>query len=273
MSKKYSVLILPHRGTRIRRFAVSKRSIFCLLSGGTALLGIGGWMLGNYLWQNHLLEIGQLKSRARAQQENFASAQEQSQEKFSALQDRNKDIRALLVNWKGLQEKVQASLPSKHRSSLNGHYAVEELESNLSLLHSELENLIASIPSTMPTNGHISSPVGMRRSPWTGKQEFHAGLDIPNRVGTSVYAPGNGVVESVSVGNGNGRMVVLDHGQGIVTKYAHLSKSFVKKGDRVRKGQKIAAVGNTGKSTNPHLHYEVRVNGIPIDPRRKLIKK
>ena len=230
-------------------------------------------MLGNYLWQNHLLEIGQLKSRARAQQENFASAQEQSQEKFSALQDRNKDIRALLVNWKGLQEKVQASLPSKHRSSLNGHYAVEELESNLSLLHSELENLIASIPSTMPTNGHISSPVGMRRSPWTGKQEFHAGLDIPNRVGTSVYAPGNGVVESVSVGNGNGRMVVLDHGQGIVTKYAHLSKSFVKKGDRVRKGQKIGAVGNTGKSTNPHLHYEVRVNGIPIDPRRKLIKK
>ncbi|MCH8056136.1 MAG: M23 family metallopeptidase [Deltaproteobacteria bacterium] len=112
----------------------------------------------------------------------------------------------------------------------------------------------------------------MRRDPWTGKPEFHSGLDIPKPIGTPVYAPGDGVVDTVKRSKVNGRTLGLNHGQGITTRYAHLSKIQVKKGDRVRKGQQIAIVGNTGKSTNPHLHYEVRINGVPIDPRRKLIK-
>ncbi len=245
----------------MRRLSFSKRAILFWLSGWAIMLSTGGWLIGDYIWVKYQREVQDLRVKAQAQRE-----------RLSALQGQAKDIQVLLVNWKGLQKKIQASLPPKHKASLNGHPAVEELETSLTSLQGELERLIAFIPSGWPVDGHVSSGVGMRRSPWTGKPEFHSGLDIPKRKGTPVYAPGDGVVESVEKNKVNGRMVVLNHGQGITTRYAHLSKTHVKKGDKVRKGQQIANVGNTGKSTSSHLHYEVRVNGVPIDPRRNLIK-
>jgi murein DD-endopeptidase MepM/ murein hydrolase activator NlpD len=108
----------------------------------------------------------------------------------------------------------------------------------------------------------------MRPSPWTGAMEYHSGLDIPKPMGTPVQASGDAVVESI---DGKRGTIILNHGQEITTKYAHLSKIFVNEGERVRKGQPIAAVGNTGKSTGPHLHYEVRVAGVAVDPRQSLI--
>jgi murein DD-endopeptidase MepM/ murein hydrolase activator NlpD len=194
-------------------------------------------------------------------------------EQLSVLQEQTNNIQLLLSNWKGLQERIQSSLPSQNKSSVGSHLAIGELEKSLASLQRELERLISSVPTAMPANGRMTSGVGTRPSPWTGKPEFHSGLDIPNPVGTPVYATGDGVVESAGVSNGNGQTVVLNHGQGIVTQYAHLSKIQVKKGDRVRKGQQIAKSGNTGKSTSPHLHYEVRINGVPIDPRPNLIIK
>jgi murein DD-endopeptidase MepM/ murein hydrolase activator NlpD len=97
---------------------------------------------------------------------------------------------------------------------------------------------------------------------------YHAGLDIPKPIGTRVVASGDAVVESIDSKVGT---IVLNHGQEIKTKYAHLSKVFVKEGERVRQGQPIAAVGNVGRSTGPHLHYEVRVAGVAIDPREGLM--
>ena len=108
----------------------------------------------------------------------------------------------------------------------------------------------------------------MRPSPLTGAMEYHAGLDIPKPIGTPVHASGDAVVQSIDDNLGT---IVLAHGQEITTQYAHLSKILVRQGDLVRKGQKIAEVGNKGKSTGPHLHYEVRLAGVAIDPRQSLI--
>jgi murein DD-endopeptidase MepM/ murein hydrolase activator NlpD len=93
----------------------------------------------------------------------------------------------------------------------------------------------------------------------------HNGLDIPNPIGTPVHAAGDGIVESV---DGERGTIILNHGQDIKTHYAHLSKIFVSLGERVRKGKPIAQVGNRGKSTGPHLHYEIRVAGVAIDPQQ-----
>ena len=247
----------------MRRLVLSQKSIRYLLAGGVFLVAISGWLLGDYLWMK-----GQKKGLKELRMEALAQ-----REQLSVLQDQTKNLQLLLTDWKGIQQGVQASLPSQNRSSFNGHLAIKELEKSLASLRNELEHLIASIPSAMPAKGRVTSGVGTRHSPWTGKPEFHSGLDLPNPVGTPVYAPANGVVESVGVSNGNGQMVVLNHGQGITTQYLHLSKAIVKKGDRVRKCQQIAESGNTGKTTSPHLHYEVRVNGIPIDPRANLLKQ
>src|SRR3989337_1398348 len=250
MERIYSISIAPSQRTRTYRFSLSKKSILYFLSAAFILSGISGWLLGDYLWMKW-----QKKGVKELRMESLAQ-----REQLSVLQDQTKNLQLLLTDWKGIQQGVQASLPSQNRSSFTGHLAIKELERGLASLRSELERLFASGPVSMPIKGRITSGVGTRLSPWTGKPEFHSGLDLPNPVGTPVYAPADGLVESVSVSNGNGQMVVLNHGQGITTQYLHLSKANVKKGDRVHKGQQIAESGNTGKTTSPHLHYEVRVN-------------
>jgi murein DD-endopeptidase MepM/ murein hydrolase activator NlpD len=178
------------------------------------------------------------------------------------------EIRALLSRWKNFRERIQASLPKRFRTSPEERREEEELQKTLSSLQTELAQMLASLPSDWPVQGRVVSGVGMRPSPLSGEKEFHSGLDIPNPVGTPVYASGDAVVEAAGVNGGNGRRIVLDHGREITTQYAHLSKIFVSEGEAVRKGQPIGLVGNSGRSTGPHLHYEVRVKGIPIDPRK-----
>lgn len=132
-------------------------------------------------------------------------------------------------------------------------------------------DILASTPSIWPTEGWISSPFGKRRSPFTGRTDFHKGIDISNRIGTPIYAPAKGTVIFSGTDGGYGRSVVIDHGSGIITRYAHLHRSAVKKGDAVVRGDILAYMGNTGRSTGPHLHYEVRLNGVCKNPMRYIL--
>ncbi len=123
------------------------------------------------------------------------------------------------------------------------------------------------IPSIRPCDiGWLSSRYGMRRDPFTGKQTFHRGLDFSLPVGTPVRATAAGVVRSVEKQRGLGRLVKIDHGGGVLTVYAHLQEARVSRGDRVERGQVIALSGNSGRSTAPHLHYEVRIGGRSVNP-------
>lgn len=126
---------------------------------------------------------------------------------------------------------------------------------------------LLSTPSLLPAQGYISSEFGHRYNPFSGVRTFHAGLDIANHIGTPIYAPADGRVTKVGLSGGFGTVVRIDHGYGIVTKYGHTSKVFVHPGDRVRRGEKIAEVGNSGRSTGPHCHYQVEVNNRPVQPR------
>jgi murein DD-endopeptidase MepM/ murein hydrolase activator NlpD len=123
-----------------------------------------------------------------------------------------------------------------------------------------------SLPTLKPTNGWYTSGFGVRSSPFTGKSTMHEGLDLANNIGSAIVATAGGVVTYAGPRAGYGNLVTVNHGYGISTQYGHISKAYVKAGDKVKRGQKIAAVGNTGRSTGPHVHYEVRVNGIPMDP-------
>jgi len=262
MEKRYSILILTPREARVRRLGFTLRSAGVLLAVATLALGLGGWLLGDYLWTKiETANLNRLKLRAGAQREQFSRLHGQAQ-----------NIQTLLADWKSLREKIDASVAQEQRLSRKSRDAIQEVQRGLNSLQTELEQVIASIPTDWPATGKITSGVGDRVSPLTGRIEFHSGLDIPNPTGTPVYAPGNATVEATGEMSGNGRTVVLNHGQGITTQYLHLSKIHVNRGQQVRKGQQIAEVGNTGRSTSPHLHYEVRVNGVPIDPRRGLLK-
>ncbi len=204
----------------------------------------------------------------RKRVEEIAASSQVQREKLSVLRDQAAEVQKVLSRWRGLRERILASLPERKKTSLAGRQEGEELQEILAAVQGELKRMITALPSDWPVKGRVTSGVGMRRSPWTGEMEYHAGLDIPKPIGTPVHASGDAVVESI-----DGRLgtIVLNHGQEIKTQYAHLSKILVGQGERVRKGQPIAEVGNTGKSTGPHLHYEVRLAGVAIDPRQSLI--
>lgn len=149
----------------------------------------------------------------------------------------------------------------------------EESVLNLIELLSEKQSLLNSTPSILPVKGWFTSKFGYRLDPFTGKPTMHAGLDIAAAPGSPVYSPARGLVSYVGYEAGYGKIVSIDHGNGVTTRLAHNSQIFVELGQKVQRRDVVAAVGSTGRSSGPHLHYEVRIQGIPVDPRNYILDK
>jgi murein DD-endopeptidase MepM/ murein hydrolase activator NlpD len=163
---------------------------------------------------------------------------------------------------------------SMHRSLDNIDKEIELGEQDKAELYEFLENqkvLLASTPSVWPTKGWLSARFGYRISPFTGEREFHRGIDVSTRMNAPIIAPADGIVSSIAWDHGYGRILTINHGYGLVTRYAHLEKALVKKGQYVKRGETIALVGNTGRSTGPHLHYEVHLNKVAVNPFRYIL--
>ena len=174
-------------------------------------------------------------------------------------------ISALIKNSFELSEKY-ANFDYKFK---NIKTVASELEGQLHILDQYLldkESILHSTPTIFPTKGWITSYFGHRISPTAGVRKMHEGLDVGASYGTPIYAPADGVVTYAGNKAGFGLFVQIDHGYGIETIYAHSQKILTKNGVRVKRGDLLAQVGSSGYSTGPHLHYEVRVNGIAVDP-------
>ncbi|MBF0273988.1 MAG: M23 family metallopeptidase [Nitrospinae bacterium] len=141
----------------------------------------------------------------------------------------------------------------------------------LNIYLNKQNSILASTPSIWPVKGWITSGFGYRSSPFNGIRKMHEGIDIVAKRGTPVIAPAAGVVVKAGRVNGYGLLVEIKHGYGLLTKYGHNSKLLVKEGQKVKRGQIISKVGSSGRSTGPHLHYEVVLNGVPINPLNYII--
>ena len=173
-----------------------------------------------------------------------------------------------------LEEKHNTLIREMHDQIGQINNAVKTQVFDFTNLIKELEqkrNLLASTPSIRPVNGWITSKFGYRKSPFTGRKEFHAGLDIANKSGTKLIATANGRISYAARKAYIGNMIIIDHGFGRVTKYGHLKKILVKRGQKVKRGDVIGLIGNTGRSTGPHVHYEVRINGTPVNPLKYIL--
>ncbi|MBF0301063.1 MAG: M23 family metallopeptidase, partial [Oligoflexia bacterium] len=145
----------------------------------------------------------------------------------------------------------------------------EKLEKEINYLDQFLldkESLVKSTPSLLPSQGWITSYFGVRQSPYSGRPKIHEGLDVGATTGTPIIAPADGIITYSGHKPGLGNFVQIDHGYGLETIYAHAHALLVSYGQKIKRGDIIAQVGNTGYSTGPHLHYEVRVNGVAVDP-------
>ena len=130
-----------------------------------------------------------------------------------------------------------------------------------------------STPSIFPVTGIITSRYGYRKSPFTGRREFHRGLDILNDEGTPVIVSADGIVKKVAMNSLWGLNVIISHGENIETQYGHLKEVFIKAGQKVKRGGQIGSVGRTGRTTGPHLHYQIWINGTPVNPMDYIISK
>jgi murein DD-endopeptidase MepM/ murein hydrolase activator NlpD len=173
-----------------------------------------------------------------------------------------------------LTEKHNSLIREMHEQARELNLASVSQEKVFESLINDLKrkrNLLSSTPSIWPTKGWLSSGFGYRISPFTGLREFHKGFDISSREGTPVIATADGVVTFVGKNGFYGNMIKIDHGHGMMTRYGHLEKMLKKRGDAVKRGDVIALMGNTGRSTGPHVHYEVFLNGLPVNPQKYIL--
>jgi murein DD-endopeptidase MepM/ murein hydrolase activator NlpD len=149
-------------------------------------------------------------------------------------------------------------------STTDSAFDLQKMISSLS----HQKTLLSSIPSIVPVDGWITSGFGFRKSPFTGESVYHRGMDVAAPVGAPIHAPADGVVVFSGRKDGFGNFVMIAHGYGVVTGYGHNAQNFVTSGQVVKRGEQVAAVGQTGRTTGPHVHYEIWVNGKPVDPKR-----
>ena len=300
MSKRrWTLVLVPHGSEPSRIVEVS----YNLLRGVVAIVGIlvlVGLLVG-YLTLSHTTD---LTRTARLQQENASLAREIGElhgrltslaDTLSTISQRDAHIR-VLANLEPIDPQVQKAgiggpgssdldvtgLSGLARRSAEVRVDLGALIRRANLLASSFKEAadslafhrarLAATPSIMPTQGWLSSAFSaMRAHPILHLARPHEGIDVSAPMGSPIEAPAAGVVTEAGWETGYGNTITINHGYGIVTKFAHASKLLVKNGQRVARGQRIALVGNSGLATGPHLHYEVHVNGRPVDPLKYVL--
>lgn len=149
----------------------------------------------------------------------------------------------------------------------------EQTLEDLYELLSDQKDLLSALPTRKPASGTYTSGFGIRPSPYGGRERMHEGIDIANYIGTNIFTTAAGIVKFAGQKPGYGRLVVIDHGYGMETWYGHVRQLLVREGEKVKRGGLIAKMGNSGRSTGPHVHYEVRVHGIPVDPLSYILEE
>lgn len=297
------IMITHSRFTRTHVWTLSRWQLAAVLSGALGLMLLLSGLVYHFIFLQAAREGWPVVSQIvrLVVKDEFAQRDRFMRENLDAMARRVGEMQARLLQLEAVGERVsdmvglkpddiKAALPdgpkggpyvpSAQPSFEQLQRMVDELD-HAAALHADVFTLIESqlfeqrmqalrIPNTRPVDGPTSSGFGFRLDPFTGRQALHTGLDFPAPVGTPILAAAGGVVIAAEDHPAYGLMVDIDHGNDLVTRYAHASKLRVQPGDLVKRGQVIAEVGSTGRSTGPHLHFEVLVSGVPQNPARFL---
>lgn len=273
--RHYTFLIAPSHTSQIRRISIHHNLIYVaggLLAFVLLLAIVGAIRLASHeaLNLNFMAvkaENESLKKENDAYQSNYSRLKGQ----ISYIDDLSKELarQARMERTTEIDELVGTGGPE---SVSNLDRAADSLESDIRQISDRLRSdtlRLASIPSGVPVNGYITDGFGIRSNPFSGEgREVHDGLDIAVDFGTPVSTTADGLVIWAGPQGGYGNLVIVYHSNGITTRYGHLSKITVEQGQRVRRGDQIGHAGSTGRSTGPHVHYEVRENDQSVDPMR-----
>lgn len=290
MDKKfYTFLIFPGTHGKVHKIRLPIYAVHVAL--GFCLLGVSTMVALASSYTRMLLKVSDYnnvradREALKTQYRSLQGVVTQTNAKLGSLESLATDValtygfgearresfpRSLLV----LATQSNATLDSSYHASL---YAFNFLRTAASGSNSVAPSLLlnssvdqSGVPSIWPVDGRVTAGFGERMDPLSGEGAFHAGMDIAAPSGTIVESTADGIILSAGIDSGYGNAILVDHGSGITTKYGHLSKIFVVVGQEVKRGQVIGAVGTTGKTTGPHLHYEVHIQDTPVNPARFL---
>jgi murein DD-endopeptidase MepM/ murein hydrolase activator NlpD len=284
--KFYTIFILPHAHARFRKLHVSRNFVVAMAVLACSVGLVAGWaphlFFRSRALADHAAAIEAENQKLRDDKARYEVSLAQMGEHLASIES----VAGKLAQAVGLKD-----LPSEHpaggaglasvggRSELFGEESaafgkrMENLDASFDRLEQawgDRLKVLASTPSLAPVSGFFSDGYGWRRDPIDGSREFHKGVDIVAPTGTPVRAAADGLVTAAGRMSGYGSMIHLAHGYGLATRYGHLSKIVVNPGQRVKRGDLIGYVGSTGRSTGPHLHYEVFRAGAQVDPRKYL---
>lgn len=297
LSRRYTIVLADRTTGVVRRFTISlKPALLVLASVITLPILIG---TGAALKAKHdVASIFAIKTTLEFENANYRAATEQLAGQIMALQTAMSDVGARAALDPSLQNSMD-KLPAVVKSrAMGGPTAatalnsmapgltspentfallkdlLQGLESRLQTVRSDVDKrnqLAAATPSIWPTHGWLSSSMGNRADPLTGEKDFHPGLDISADKGDPVYATADGKVTHAASAGNYGNLVIVDHGFGLETRYGHLSAFKATHGQKVKRGDLLGLVGSTGRTTGPHLHYEVRAGGRILNPLQLLL--
>ena len=277
MKEKYFILVLAHSlHGRLRRIHVPHTVVYAVL----AMAAFGGFSVFGFVtsyarmaWK--VSSYNSLKQEAeslRTRYQNLQKVVNQTNEQMATLQLFANEVSVAY----GIKQKLEGppSISKEGRlvptfsESLNDYNFLRK--TNFSRYDRNFARLwhTNTMPSIWPVDGQLRGGFGERTDPFSGEGAYHTGVDISAPVGTSVRATADGIVSFAERSGGYGRLVIIDHGSGVQTYYAHLSRIHVMAGQEIRRGESVGQVGNSGRSTGSHLHYEVRSGDAPLNPYR-----
>ena len=283
MERRHSTIIfVPHARAKFRKLNVSHRILYSAVSLLASSFCLSTFFSVQYftsLSQSH--ELSKLKKENRALQstnEQFSKSVEALRGQLNQVEQRTRKL-AIVAGINNLDSSsTQGGVGGIRQDDPANPYRDEvdkmtfrshRLASDLSILEEKFvqqAQMLSSTPSIAPVRGILTDGFGGRSDPFTGEPGQHNAVDISSAIGQPVRAPADGVVVKSEWANGYGNVIYVSHGYGYSTRYGHLSGYNVKPGQRVHRGDIIGFVGTTGRSTGPHLHYEVRMNGNPVNP-------
>lgn len=298
--ESYTVLVLPSPTSKTYCFNLTKKTLKILLGTVTVLTVLLLIFIVQYFYMaRDRGELMSLRKETRAQKvqiQMFASNIDDLKKQMTRLKDLDAKLRVItdigpppqsvqLMGIGGPEEQgADAVYPGRNiqgedlkkmkadLQTLRSDASIQELSfEELTEAMKDRRSLWASTPSVWPVRGWLTSGFGNRLSPFTDSMTMHNGLDVASRRDTPVLATAGGVVSYEGFDSGLGKMVKINHGYGMQTLFGHMSKVGVRIGQRVKRGDVIGFVGNTGLSTGLHVHYEVHVNGVPVNPLRYIL--
>ena len=278
-TKRYTIILVPHTRAKFRKFQVSASHLWAAVATLgilTATAAICGWLfLSAPIDDTQVARLRDENVELREVNQSFETSIRQLQTQLAEYEERTRKL-AIVAGVEELDSGADTGLGGASRELGAGAAALTGMSQRLAAMTGALDDVegrleerfrwISSVPSVTPTRGLFTSGFGTRRDPVSGRPAFHEGLDISAAPGKAVTATADGVVVRSGQLGELGNAVVLSHGFGLSTRYGHMSRLAVRPGQRVRRGDVIGYVGNTGRSTGYHLHYEVLKDGEPVNP-------